>query len=85
MVPRLCFRRPSSKKENGFFGTGIVATDETSSETERSRAIGSGWHTGPPAIELRWRSTWRRRSTVMKLTETREITPYKWVHPDEER
>jgi hypothetical protein len=22
---------------------------------------------------------------VHKLTETREITPYKWVHPDEER
>jgi hypothetical protein len=22
---------------------------------------------------------------MIKLTETREITPYKWVHPDEER
>jgi hypothetical protein len=22
---------------------------------------------------------------VIKLTEKREITPYKWVHPDEER
>jgi hypothetical protein len=22
---------------------------------------------------------------MMKLTETREITPYVWVHPDEER
>ena len=22
---------------------------------------------------------------MMKLTETREITPYKWVHPSEER
>jgi hypothetical protein len=22
---------------------------------------------------------------VIKLTEQREITPYKWVHPDEER
>jgi len=22
---------------------------------------------------------------VIKLTETREITPYLWVHPDEER
>jgi hypothetical protein len=22
---------------------------------------------------------------MLKLTETREITPYKWVHPDEER
>lgn len=22
---------------------------------------------------------------MVKLTETREITPYKWVHPDEER
>jgi hypothetical protein len=21
---------------------------------------------------------------MIKLTETREITPYKWVHPDEE-
>jgi hypothetical protein len=22
---------------------------------------------------------------MMKLTEQRKITPYKWVHPDEER
>jgi hypothetical protein len=22
---------------------------------------------------------------MIKLTETREITPYKWVHPDEDR
>jgi hypothetical protein len=22
---------------------------------------------------------------MIELTETREITPYKWVHPDEER
>jgi len=22
---------------------------------------------------------------MIKLTETREITPYVWVHPDEER
>jgi len=22
---------------------------------------------------------------MIKLTETREITPYRWVHPDEER
>jgi hypothetical protein len=22
---------------------------------------------------------------MVKLTEEREITPYKWVHPDEER
>jgi hypothetical protein len=22
---------------------------------------------------------------MIKLTERREITPYKWVHPDEER
>jgi hypothetical protein len=22
---------------------------------------------------------------MIKLTETREITPYPWVHPDEER
>jgi len=22
---------------------------------------------------------------LIKLTETREITPYKWVHPDEDR
>jgi hypothetical protein len=22
---------------------------------------------------------------IIKLTETREITPYLWVHPDEER
>ena len=22
---------------------------------------------------------------MVKLTETREITPYRWVHPDEER
>jgi hypothetical protein len=22
---------------------------------------------------------------MVKLTETREITPYKWVHPDQER
>jgi len=22
---------------------------------------------------------------MIKLTEKREITPYKWVHPDEER
>jgi hypothetical protein len=22
---------------------------------------------------------------MIKLTETREIAPYKWVHPDEER
>jgi hypothetical protein len=22
---------------------------------------------------------------MIKLTETREITPYLWVHPDEER
>ena len=22
---------------------------------------------------------------MIKLTETQEITPYKWVHPDEER
>jgi len=22
---------------------------------------------------------------MIKLTETREVTPYKWVHPDEDR
>jgi hypothetical protein len=26
-----------------------------------------------------------RRVRVIKLTQTREITPYLWVHPDEER
>jgi hypothetical protein len=25
------------------------------------------------------------RAHMIKLTETREITPYLWVHPDEER
>jgi hypothetical protein len=27
----------------------------------------------------------RRPAHMIKLTETREITPYVWVHPDEER
>ena len=26
-----------------------------------------------------------RAKGVIKLTEKREITPYKWVHPDNER
>jgi hypothetical protein len=30
---------------------------------------------GPPRTAVR----------MIKLTETREITPYKWVHPDEKR
>jgi hypothetical protein len=25
------------------------------------------------------------RAAMIKLTETREITPYAWLHPDEER
>ena len=25
------------------------------------------------------------RAAMIKLTATQEITPYKWVHPDEER
>jgi hypothetical protein len=37
MVLASCFRRSSSEKENGFFGTGIVPTNETSSrDRERS-------------------------------------------------
>ena len=27
----------------------------------------------------------RHRVHMIKLTETREITPYVWVHPDEDR
>jgi hypothetical protein len=27
----------------------------------------------------------RRPCILIKLTETREITRYKWVHPDEDR
>jgi len=27
----------------------------------------------------------RHAPPVHKLTETREITPYKWAHPDEDR
>jgi hypothetical protein len=27
----------------------------------------------------------RAARDMIKLTETREITPYLWVHPDEER
>src|SRR6478735_6028073 len=38
---------------------------------------------------LKCRSCRKGRSAppvhMIKLTETREITPYKWVHPDEER
>jgi hypothetical protein len=38
---------------------------------------------------LKCRSCRQRRymppAHMIKLTETREITPYKWVHPDEER
>jgi hypothetical protein len=30
----------------------------------------SGWMSAPPAVHM------------IKLTEAREITPYKWVHPD---
>jgi hypothetical protein len=37
MVPRLCFRRSSSEKENGFFGTGIVSTHETSSRNRENQ------------------------------------------------
>ena len=38
---------------------------------------------------LKCRSCWKGRYAppvrMIKLTETRGITPYKWVHPDEER
>jgi hypothetical protein len=38
---------------------------------------------------LKCRSCWKGHYAppvhMIKLTETREITPYKWVHPDEER
>jgi hypothetical protein len=43
--------------------------------------------TGGPGYQ-RLRRGWppRRRAVHMiKLTETREITPYLWMHPDDER
>ena len=42
-----------------------------------------------PAASLRCRSCGTRRYRppvhLIKLTEQREITPYKWVHPEDER
>jgi hypothetical protein len=44
MVLASCFRRSSSERKNGFFGTEIVSTDETSSrdreQQNRSQACG---------------------------------------------
>ena len=39
----------------------------------------------PGRPSLQERSIGARRLDMIKLTETREITPYLWVHPDEER
>jgi hypothetical protein len=42
-----------------------------------------------PEASLKCRSCRKGRNAppvhMIKLTETREITPYKWVHPDEDR
>ena len=42
------------------------------SRARRRLAQLGGSHSAPPV-------------RMIKLTETRAITPYKWVHPDEER
>jgi hypothetical protein len=34
MMPRLCFRRSSSRKENGFFGTGIGSRNSRNREKQ---------------------------------------------------
>jgi hypothetical protein len=45
------------------------------------RPVGCGW-----AFDRRRRKTRPQQGTVLiKLTSTQEITPYKWVHPDEAR
>jgi hypothetical protein len=53
-----------------------------------SSGIGSG-SGGSVEAALKCRSCRKGRYAppvhMIKLTETREITPYKWVHPDEER
>jgi hypothetical protein len=35
-------------------------------------------------VDSRWHCTARGPVHMIKLTATQEITPYKWVHPDED-
>jgi hypothetical protein len=79
--------RPTPQRRIGLARSRMPSMQDPGAPAAR-RNPASARHADPEAA-LKYRSCKKGRYAppvhVVKLTETQEITPYPWVHPDEER